>query len=213
MKKPEVWMISISDNPISQHYKNICVPSWQKFGYSVNHFEAITPRSLKNSNNLKFYKKIRKDGKTTVDFTETEKSVWYSHYYLWEMCVNLNEPIIVVEHDAFCLSATDQLHDTEFTFMCNNGKRTKNGNLRLLPCGAYYLTPKAAKVLITKTKDKFLYKDHGEFCIFQNVDGFIVYYLVLYPDEMGVKLKVSYILECSTQIIDNDIGTTIEHNK
>jgi hypothetical protein len=156
MKKPEVWMISISDNPISQHYKNICVPSWQKFGYSVNHFEAITPRSLKNSNNLKFYKKIRKDGKTTVDFT---------------------------------------------------------GNLRLLPCGAYYLTPKAAKVLITKTKDKFLYKDHGEFCIFQNVDGFIVYYLVLYPDEMGVKLKVSYILECSTQIIDNDIGTTIEHNK
>lgn len=63
-------MISISDNEISQYYKNLVLPSWKD--YEVRHFEAITPKDLHKYDYLNFGLKHRLKGKVKVEFTETE---------------------------------------------------------------------------------------------------------------------------------------------
>ena len=94
--KPEVWMIAITDNPVSIYFKNEVMPSWGE--YVVNHFEAKTPKNLSvdcDFLNLTF--KQKKD--LIIEFSDTEKAVWYSHYFLWKHCWDTQTPIIIVEHD------------------------------------------------------------------------------------------------------------------
>ena len=45
-------MISMSDHPVSQMYKNYGADTWKD--YDVNHFEAVTPKTLGNKHKLEF---------------------------------------------------------------------------------------------------------------------------------------------------------------
>jgi GR25 family glycosyltransferase involved in LPS biosynthesis len=210
MRKPETWMISITDNPISQYYKEICLPTWQENGYKVNHFEAITPESMKNITDLDFFGKLRKNGKV-VPFSETEKAVWYSHYFLWVNCIKLNKPIIVFEHDAFMTSDVkpSQFRGVDFAFMCN--KLTPENYRGLLPCGAYYISPKMAKCFVELSRRKVSAQKYDNVGVYVNVDGFVRRTV----EDLGKRKIINYVnfRMCAEQIIHNDVGTTIEHNK
>lgn len=157
-------------------------------------FEAVTPENLHLQHGLNFsFKKSR--GSYGIEFSPTEKAVWYSHFNLWKMCVRLNIPIIVVEHD---MKLQKEGLVTK-NFRNNNGvglgctySATIEEYLNL-PCGCYYLTPYLADVIV-----KAIQKDPVKI----NPDGHIKKFLDTNNENW-----------CAKQVIDKNVGTTIVHNK
>lgn len=194
MKKPDVWMIAISGNPISMHYRNLVVDSWRQFGHTVNHFEAVTPDDLKKEQYqfLPITKKHSNRTNKSVEFTETEIAVWYSHYHTWKLCFEIDEPIIVVEHDIQLLKEIDSevynYHVSCLAHVMRKHQMAKLGG------GAYYITPRGARALLRVRHDK---------AIIKNSDAWIHNRC----DKMG-----KWFHDHSIQIKDDDIGVTVFHN-
>lgn len=211
MPRPDVWMISISDNPVSQYYRDICKPTWEEQGFDVIDFEAVTPETVEkeNMNELLFHNKIHKSGEETP-FTPTEIAIWWSHFVLWHKCLIRKKPIIVAEHDAFVLK--DLPNDLyrpsklKFAFLGRVGRT-------LAPCTAYYLTPEFAFQLIQvrgrRWRDNRAGSNNESIGIYMNVDG---YMLMEYLDQKRQKkMRVADYSKYVTQMHDDDMGTTIEH--
>lgn len=95
-KNIPILTISISDNELSQYYKNLSNNSFDKFGYS-NHFHIEGP--TKFSNELKFAdKRVYRRG-LSRDWIESEKCIYLAHFRAWERVCALNEVCIIKEHD------------------------------------------------------------------------------------------------------------------
>lgn len=190
-----IWMISISDNPISQYWKSEVIDSWTDYGYSVNHFEAVTPKDLN-----KFAKELSfKSTRTGRPLTDTEKAVWCSHYSLWKKA--LKGPLIVVEHDILLQEklpshfSNDKIDSFSVTYV----PRLKE--YRLLPAGAYYITPLGAAELIKSATSN---------PIVGNVDA----YIHVIGLDINKQASNTYgVLEIAEQMFDESIGTTIQHGK
>jgi hypothetical protein len=98
------YMIVIKDNPISEYYASVTIPRWEECGYEIEIFDAITPLSTVSFelvfNSFSEALKYRLlDIKKKI--TPTEKAVWYSHVSLWLKCIELNQNIMVLEHDCY----------------------------------------------------------------------------------------------------------------
>lgn len=190
-----IWMISISDNPVSQYWKSEVIDSWTSRGYAVNHFEAITPKSVNQfDQELTFT-----SNQNRRPFTDTEKAVFCSHYCLWKKA--LENPLIVVEHDILLQCDLPSVFSNELVdgFATTYVPRLKE--YRMLPAGAYYITPSGASELISAVTSK---------PITSNVDAYL-YRLGLSinrkcPDTYGANL-------IAEQMFDPLIGTTIQHGK
>jgi len=235
MNKPEVWMISMSDCEISQHYKNICKPTWEEKGFVVNDSEAITPSKnpeIVQGNIIKLTKKVRLDGEVW-EFTETEKAVWHSHLFLWLNCMFLKTPIIVAEHDIKLLEEISIEEGVGFAFLCHSQEKES-----LLPCGSYYITPKVAEYLVEMATEFYE-------TLNLNVDGFLATeignLMEMWADSILSETPVEeieqvydklskdavtykdfylgnsfgrflYQIESCQSVFDEEIGKTIEHN-
>ena len=184
-------MIAISDNPISMYYRKEVLPSWVNHGFKVNHFEAVTPRNMPDF--LLFDKKRGK-----VSFTETEKAVWYSHYSTWKKCWDTQTPMIVVEHDIKLLHTLEnEIFDSPIACLCHDFRTKGNDTVKKqlkLAGGAYYITPKIAKILMRIRHNKR---------INSNSDAWIHKIC----DENGKWYKH----KCR-QFKNPKVGVTIEHN-
>lgn len=96
----ECYIIVVKDNPTSEFYYEMVLPMWHQIGIFPKRFDAITPKTLPN-HPLKFHKNYAAKyafmkGK---QFTETEKSCFYSHFLLWQRCVETGQKILILEHD------------------------------------------------------------------------------------------------------------------
>lgn len=197
MNKPEVWMIAISGNPISMHYRNLVVDSWKQHGHVVNHFEAVTPDDLSNDKYkiLKFSRKQSVRTKKSVRFTETEIAVWYSHFSTWKLCSEMNKSIIVAEHDIKLLQPVeDEVYNYDVACLAHVTRR-KSTEIVKLGGGAYHITPKGANELLTIVKERKIIK---------NSDAWIHSKC----DKFG-----KWFHHHSIQIKDDAIGVTVTHNK
>lgn len=105
LRNVEFYMIVVKGNEASEYYADYCIPSWETLGVKVNRFDAITPKQLPKLKELKFSKyssgsKYLKR-KLKADITETEQACFYSHYTLWKKSIELNKPVMIIEHDAY----------------------------------------------------------------------------------------------------------------
>jgi GR25 family glycosyltransferase involved in LPS biosynthesis len=91
------FIIRLKHNNISEEQAQDCVEQARKFNIDVEYFDAVnglehqTHCEKLNIRPLKFFKK----GLPGV------YGCLLSHYYLWSKCVELNEPIIILEHDGY----------------------------------------------------------------------------------------------------------------
>ena len=195
MKRPEVWMIAISGNPISMKYRRMVTKSWNRRGHIVNHFEAVTPDDFATDEykNLKIAKKLSNRTRKNVEFTDTEIAVWYSHYGTWKLCAEINRPIIVVEHDIKLLKSIDP-EVYKFDIACLAHVK-RNDKIVKLGGGSYFITPKGAHELL---------KIENEKAIVKNSDAWIHSRC----DHIG-----KWFHDHSIQIKDDRIGVTVTHNK
>ena len=111
-----------------------------------------------------------------IGYVDAEISTFFSHYNLWLKCIELNEPILILEHDAIIVDEVDfsilknfkgdllnlgKPHWGNHTF---NGigikKRKINKNKCLVGAHSYLLNPIGASKLIEHTKKGILPADN-----------------------------------------------------
>lgn len=214
--KPDVFMIAMSDHEVSKKYALVCNKSWTDHGFKVLHVEATTPKSLKGE--LSRFPYIRfNDVKHTVGskgkpFTDTEKSIFLSHFRCWLSCIAGNTPVIVAEHDAMCTGQPiEKTYDHPLVVLCRTEKRKNHLGEQYvlpLPAGAYYVTPLAASMLIFRALSKINTA---------NVDSVIdwVLWRTWRPQIKRYDLYREAVKPycCAKQIVVDKWGTTIDHEK
>ena len=144
----------MSDPPVSQMYKNYGADTWKD--YDVQQFEGVTPKSLHNKHKLDFARNGNRD------FTDTEKSVWYSHFELWCHCAMIRESIVILEHDAVLQNPLPNFSGVEKKFIAY---QTINDEKYISPGCAYYITYNMAAKLIARAVCKDIH---------MNSDGHLV---------------------------------------
>jgi len=172
------YVITMIDNIRSVKATEQCIESAKKFGYTPSIFKAIVPED-----NLE--EEFKKDDMSINDFSlDTKYSklkpamcCYLSHKALWRKCIELDENILVLEHDAiFIDKLPDKLY---FNGLVNLGKPSYGQYLEpnlqrgVLPLfskyhgglpgtHAYMISPRGAKLLLKKkettTPDLFLNK-------------------------------------------------------
>jgi len=165
------------------YYRGRVEESWSE--YNLKFFNAITPENPPKNNYLTFGKK-----RDTIEFTDTEIAVWYSHVELWAKA--RTRPIMIIEHDALLVEDIPQNYFEKYKMMCL-GHTGKN---RTLPGLAYYLTPEIATKMVNDVKNTQE--------ITWNSDGSIHSYC----QKHGL-----FEPEHVFQVQNKKIGTTIEHRK
>ena len=207
----EIYMIQNRNDEVSAYYSDQVIPSWDKFGYYINMFDCVYPDTLHEYNYLEFdkYWGIR-------DFSEGEKSGWYSHTLLWIKCAMENKDIAIIEHDVECIAP---LNFTErgLNFFCcyENNSEWKNYATRfkdeygrghpfwgedrkIVPVThAYTLTPEIAtdllKLATSRPQDNF-------------ADDFLLNY-------KGLDKVINNLYNYTKPIYHKEIGGSMKHGE
>ena len=98
----------IIHNSIIPESKRIANQAYQTFkaykGWEPELYDGCYPSVLEKYDNKYGVKDGIKTKKySTEKLTTSKKSCFYSHYTLWLKCIELNEPIAIVEHDVECI--------------------------------------------------------------------------------------------------------------
>lgn len=137
---PLQYIIVIKDNPASEYYYNYVIESWKQENINLLRFDAVEPNTLSSFNHLRFgiNKALKYSNLNIVKhFTETEKCVWYSHYFLWKKAAESNKPILVVEHDTMLVQEDTMIVNLQKQFITFDNS-----------FGCYIMFPKLAKKII-----------------------------------------------------------------
>lgn len=101
------------NEPISIEQADDCVKSFSDNGILVEKFQGIYNPNIDpvwKSENLFFFHKL-KDSKKRDGI----RGCFLSHYLLWKKCLELNEPLLILEHDAISLRPLPKnILDNEF---------------------------------------------------------------------------------------------------
>ena len=196
MKKPQVFLIRIQDNPVSMWESGRSYQTWRSAGYNVALFDAITPKTYLDSEiKLTFKKHWR--GR---EFTETEKAVFYSHLSVLSLARRKSGPSIVIEHDAHLVKDLDlKKMEKEDIDVAALGMCVRGNNKYQVPCLAYFINPALAG---------FFYDDMQMKDITKNIDGYFSEFIASYGK--GLREEYSeHVLACEE--FRYELGTTIDH--
>jgi GR25 family glycosyltransferase involved in LPS biosynthesis len=91
--QPKTFAIALKDHPVSEKQLKDCLSSAKKNNWSVEIFWGVYGNTLTPQNWIDV-------GVRSHIRTPGAKGCWFSHYYLWKKCIDLDEPIVVLEHDA-----------------------------------------------------------------------------------------------------------------
>lgn len=161
----KIRMINMREHPVSEMYTRITIPSWEKFGYSIKKFEAVTPKDL--------YKKQKLDfgDKGNRNFTYTEIAVWYSHFELWCEAIRTNSKMIIIEHDSKLIKQLPDLTDEGHKFLSYiNRDFGKDKGTHLAPGSGYYITPIVAQRLVSNAVASNI-KENSDGFLSRNLNG------------------------------------------
>lgn len=95
------YVIAIPNNPISTLYFTETVPEIERVtGEQAVLWPATTPENRPDFLHFRELKPRTIGTDVNLPLTETEKSVWYSHYFLWKHMAKYGEDAWIFEHDA-----------------------------------------------------------------------------------------------------------------
>lgn len=157
------FVITIMDHPKSVESAERCIKTFKRHHPTdeIEMFNAITPDY--NVFSLAEYYKIPLENFQEV-YSKYDRcvSAFMSHYMLWRKCIELDEPIIIFEHDAY---VTNKIPDMSFKGCVNIGKPSYgkfNGpttlgvgplmSKRYFPgAHAYIVSPQGAEAIIKES--------------------------------------------------------------
>jgi GR25 family glycosyltransferase involved in LPS biosynthesis len=162
MTQPSLFVISQSNSFTSQHQTAITVQLLTQWQWQYNIHPATDGHSLDSAiwNTLG----IASPGESKFLYRRGAQGCFISHYTLWQHCVSLGQPIIILEHDAraqqtwdMCISIKDdqilKLHsDLGVKFNPDSGHWGKGA-------WAYAIGPGAADKLLHHSKKQVMPAD------------------------------------------------------
>lgn len=93
------YVITILQNKRSVKVANRCIKSGAKCGITVEQWRATTPKD--NPNQLLLSENIVTSGlNEKYSRSNNCAAAFHSHFSLWKHCININETILIMEHDA-----------------------------------------------------------------------------------------------------------------
>lgn len=154
----EVWRIAIGDEHSS------CALAWEEQNFKVNHFEAVTPDTMDDYLIFDVKRRNKREHNPIVEFTPTEKAIWYSHYSLWEKCLVSDKPFVIIESDVIPIGDFPLEWEVEYMkYFCRSSSPDRySTTIKYTPAAGYIITPKGASRLIEFTHHR---------PIITNVDG------------------------------------------
>lgn len=103
------YIISLENNELSQKFTERCIDSCNKVGqtYKIwNAFDGISgkiiiPKHLEDKHYLSWLKLYN------TSLTPTQVACFFSHFSLWCHCIEIDSPIVILEHDAIMVEKYD----------------------------------------------------------------------------------------------------------
>lgn len=95
----KAFVITIMDHEGSIQVANRCIATGKKSGVDIDKWQATTPKDMP-------IEKLLKDNINIAGLHETYSRIancaaaFHSHYSLWKHCIDINEEVLVCEHDA-----------------------------------------------------------------------------------------------------------------
>jgi glycosyl transferase family 25 len=151
-KQPKTFVIALKDHPVSKAQLRDCLDSAEKFDWKVEVCWGVDGRYISDQTwkNEEIF--VRTD-KPTMHRAGV-RGCFLSHWSLWKKCIELNEPIIILEHDAVIQKKWEliELGDSivklhrhyagkKVKYDVDSGNWSKSGH-------AYCISPFHAKILI-----------------------------------------------------------------
>lgn len=173
----DVFIINLSaSKDRKQHMKNNISAFMSKLSekeqqdFNFTFFEAIDKNTVKTLEIYNKYNSFLAKLWRGKDLQESEKACFGSHYQLWQKCVQLNKPIVILEDDVDfmpyfkkgvqdCFSSPYDFVKiamssfNNMTLICDNFAYSPK---LLLGSTGYFLTPKGAKQFIKNSKYLFV---------------------------------------------------------
>ena len=204
----KAFVITLKDNQYSNQVADRCIESAKNYGLDVDKFWGVgidTANQVMSDYGLRWSWANNNTSNSVCPITglhqfpyraadiRTKIGCSMSHFLLWEKCVQLGEPILILEHDAVFLRS---LPDVEFKGLCQindptgatrrgswwaNKMRERGGkgvfektwvtspSERQIPDGlagnsAYMVKPHAAKELMDKYKELGVWPNDATMC-------------------------------------------------
>ena len=158
-----MFVITIMENERSVQVADRCVKSGQVFGYKIEKHAAYSPQNCNVNQELDNLNYDRSGFIEKYSRPENCIAGFLSHHSLWMKCLELNEPIVIFEHDAV---VTNDIPNLVLFDILNLGKPSYGkfntptfigyGSLVSKPyfpgAHAYRITPKGAADLINEAQ-------------------------------------------------------------
>jgi glycosyl transferase family 25 len=150
--QPKTFVIAIKGHPVSESQLQDCLDSAKKFNWDIETFWGVNGNTLTDDS----WKNIRVTPLLNKP-TMNRKGTWgcfFSHWQLWNKCIDLNEPIIVLEHDAIIMEQwrpieiNDAMIKLHRYYKQKNPKYDDDSGLWSPSTHAYCILPNHAKQLI-----------------------------------------------------------------
>jgi GR25 family glycosyltransferase involved in LPS biosynthesis len=160
----KAFVISLENNTISQNLTKRCVESLNnvKMPYEIwygldgtDGKNIVIPEHLKNKEYLSWLKRANSTMSTS------EIALFLTHFSLWSHCCTINEPIVILEHDAVMIKPyTYHKHINTINFLGHEVQLNKENthivwyfikdSYYFIPCAhAYAIDPPAARNLVS----------------------------------------------------------------
>lgn len=101
------FVIYVKGHKKAEQYANNCVNSCKGTGFEAELFEGVTPKTLDQYEEHTYEdlpgSRIESFKAENEKIYLTKKSCFTNHVRLWKRCVELNQPIAVIEQDSHCV--------------------------------------------------------------------------------------------------------------
>jgi len=91
-------IITLLDYEISKKVSEDCINQAAKFGINVEIFPAINGNQAQGH-----FERLEIKAFPSVKLSRGQAGCLLSHYYLYQLCLDLNEPLLILEHDGYLL--------------------------------------------------------------------------------------------------------------
>lgn len=148
----KTYIIRLSDFPNSVEWSKNAYNSARQHNWDIHFFEGSNGQKEKLADyNIKINKKYKKAIKSFERLGTV--GCFLSHYRLWKLCIELNEPICILEHDVTIHDTFPALNFEDVIKLSTNSK-AKDIYLGEWWAGAmgYCISPKGAKKLVNFIK-------------------------------------------------------------
>lgn len=149
--QPKCYVISHSLSKVIDE----CVRSLVKYSWNFEIFNAVDGRKLTDRDWASIGVVMSTEGKMTK--RPGAQGCWMSHWHLWNRCVEINKPIVIMEHDAVVTDVWPESLDISAKLI----KLYRHAECKINPAfgrwskgsHAYTITPEQAQRLISYARN------------------------------------------------------------